>query len=106
MSDPVRWMSTDGKRVSKLPHSASDIPLYTGGLTVTATDQFQPPAVHRSGYSGRSLNGKPMSDFEWIMHFAERGGTLAAGEGAVLAAEIRRLESILNTGGPRGTTTT
>jgi hypothetical protein len=58
-------------------------------LDTKAADQFQP--VHRSGYGAITYDGREWTRLEWIERTARNGGTLAAGEGAVLCAEIDRL---------------
>jgi hypothetical protein len=58
-------------------------------LDTKAADQFQP--VHRSGHGAITFEGREYTRLEWIERTARNGGTLAAGEGAVLCAEIDRL---------------
>jgi hypothetical protein len=58
-------------------------------LDTKAADQFQP--VHRSGHGAITFEGREYTRLAWIERTARNGGTLAAGEGAVLCAEIDRL---------------
>ena len=58
-------------------------------LDTKAADQFQP--VHRSGHGAITFEGREYTRLEWIERTARNGGTLAAGEGAVLCQEIDRL---------------
>jgi len=58
-------------------------------LDTKAADQFKP--VHRSGHGAITFEGREYTRLEWIERTARNGGTLAAGEGAVLCAELDRL---------------
>jgi hypothetical protein len=58
-------------------------------LDTKAADQFQP--VHRSGHGAITFEGREWTRLEWIERTARNGGTLAAGEGAVLCGELDRL---------------
>jgi hypothetical protein len=58
-------------------------------LDTNAADQFQP--IHRSGHGAITFEGREWTRLEWIERTARNGGTLAAGEGAVLCAEIDRV---------------
>lgn len=55
--------------------------------TAAATDQFQPAVNHRAGY------GAADERVERALYWARKGGTLMAGEGAILAMEIDRLRA-------------
>ena len=48
---------------------------------------------HRAGYGGNVLDGRVYTREEWIERNARLGGTLAAGEGKVLVAELDRLRA-------------
>ena len=50
---------------------------------------------HRAGYGGIEFDGRAYSKLEWVERTARTGGTLAAGEGRMLLAEIDRLRRIL-----------
>ena len=63
-------------------------------LDAKAADQFQP--VHRSGYGAITFEGREYTKLEWAERTARRGGTLAAGEGALLCAEIDRLRGLID----------
>jgi hypothetical protein len=62
-------------------------------LDTKAADQFQP--VHRSGHGAITFEGREYTRLAWIERTARNGGTLAAGEGAVLCAELDRLRGII-----------
>jgi hypothetical protein len=61
-------------------------------LDTKAADQFQ--TVHRSGHGAITYEGREYTRLEWIERTARNGGTLAAGEGAVLCAELDRLRAV------------
>ncbi len=50
---------------------------------------------HRGGYGGIEFEGQTFTKLEWVERTARTGGTLAAGEGRMLLAEIDRLRRIL-----------
>jgi hypothetical protein len=68
-------------------------------LDTKAADQFQP--VHRSGHGAITFEGREWTRLEWIERTARNGGTLAAGEGAVLCGELDRLRKIVEAWVPR-----
>jgi len=68
-------------------------------LDTKAADTFQP--VHRSGHGAITFEGREYTRLEWIERTARNGGTLAAGEGAVLCAELDRLRALVDA--PTGT---
>ena len=63
-------------------------------IDAKAADQFT-PLPHRSGDGAITFEGREYSGLEWIERIASRGGTLAAGEGALLVAEIERLRGVV-----------
>jgi hypothetical protein len=50
-------------------------------------DNFGGKPSHRAGYTKDKL--------AWVEYWARKGATLAAGEGAVLCAELDRLRALL-----------
>jgi hypothetical protein len=56
-------------------------------------DQFT-PLPHRQGYGALTFQGREFTQLEWIERIARRGGTLAAGEGKLLVAELDRLRAL------------
>jgi hypothetical protein len=50
-------------------------------------DNFGGKPSHRAGYTKDKL--------AWVEHWARKGATLQAGEGAVLCAELDRLRALL-----------
>ena len=74
-------------------------PTVRQSLDTKAADQFQP--VHRSGHGAITFEGREWTRLEWIERTARKGGTLAAGEGAVLCGELDRLRKIVEAWVPR-----
>ena len=50
---------------------------------------------HRAGYGAIEFEGQTYTKLEWVERTARMGGTLAAGEGRMLLAEIDRQRRIL-----------
>ena len=50
---------------------------------------------HRAGYGGIEFEGQTYTKLQWVERTARMGGTLAAGEGRMLLAEIDRQRAIL-----------
>ena len=50
---------------------------------------------HRGGYGGIEFEGQTYTKLQWVERTARIGGTLAAGEGRMLLAEIDRQRRIL-----------
>lgn len=50
---------------------------------------------HRGGYGGIEFEGQTYTKLQWVERTARIGGTLAAGEGRMLLAEIDRQRAIL-----------
>ena len=64
-------------------------------IDAKADAAFGGAVSHRGGYGGIQFEGQTFTKLEWVERTARTGGTLAAGEGRLLLAEIDRLRRIL-----------
>ena len=60
-----------------------------------ADGAFGGAVSHRAGYGGIEFEGRTYTKLQWVERTARTGGTLAAGEGRMLLAEIDRLRGDL-----------
>jgi hypothetical protein len=60
-----------------------------------ADGAFGGAVSHRAGYGGIEFEGQTYTKLQWVERTARIGGTLAAGEGRMLLAEIDRQRAIL-----------
>lgn len=64
-------------------------------IDAKADGAFGGAVSHRGGYGGIQFEGQTFTKLEWVERTARMGGTLAAGEGRMLLAEIDRLRDEL-----------
>ena len=64
-------------------------------MDVKADGAFGGLTNHRGGYGGIEFEGQTYTKLQWVERTARIGGTLAAGEGRMLLAEIDRQRAIL-----------
>ena len=62
-------------------------------IDAKADGAFGGAVSHRAGYGGIEFEGQTFTKLKWAERTARMGGTLAAGEGRMLLAEIDRLRA-------------